>query len=97
MRKLRVIESIRFDEQALRSDPKFLEKVGPGLLVTIDVEQTPSWLVEPGTTVKVHRPDGTVIDRVVAGVEIWGVNVGLYFPNTEMHEIPRQSQIELPA
>lgn len=28
---IRVIDSIEFDMQALQSDPKFLEKVGPGL------------------------------------------------------------------
>jgi hypothetical protein len=94
---IRVIDSIRWDEQALRSDPKFLEKVGPGLLVTIDVEQRPSFLVKPGSTVRVYRPDGTVIDRVVGGVEVWGPKVGLFFPNTEPHEIPKLSEIELPA
>jgi hypothetical protein len=93
---IRVIESIRFDEEALRSDPEFLEKLGPGLLVTIDVEQRPSFLVKPGSTVRVYRPDGTVIDRVVAGVEIWRPNVGLFFPNTEPDEIPISSKIELP-
>jgi hypothetical protein len=93
---IRVIDSIRFDEQALRSDPEFLEKIGPGLLVTIDIEQRPSFLVEPGSTVRVYRPDGTVIDRVVGGVEVWGPKVGLFFPNTEQHEIPRLSEIELP-
>jgi len=94
---IRVIDNIRWDEQALRSDPKFLEKVGPGLLVTVEVEQRPSFLLEPGSTVKIHRPDGTVIDRVVGAVEIWRAKVGLYFPNTEPHEIPISSQIELPA
>ena len=93
----KVIDSIRFDEQALRSDPKFLEEVGPGLLVTVDVEQRPTFLVKLGTTVRVHRPDGTVIERVVGAVEVWRANVGLYFPNTEPDEIPRLSKIELPA
>ena len=94
---VRVIDTIRFDEQALRSDPKFLAKVGRGLLVTVDVEHRPSFLVEPGSTVRVYRPDGTIIDRVVGGVEIWRQKVGLFFPNTEPHEIPRLSEIELPA
>jgi hypothetical protein len=94
---IRVIESIRFDEQALQNVPEFLEKLGPGLLVTIDIEQRPSFLVEPGSTVRVYRPDGTVIDRVVSGVEVWGPKVGLFFPNTQQHEIPRLSEIKLPA
>lgn len=94
---IRVIDSKRFDDQALRSDPKFLENVGPGLFVTINVEQRRSFLVQPGSTVRIYRPDSTVIDRVVGGVEIWGPNVGLYFPNTEPHEVPRLSEIELPA
>jgi hypothetical protein len=92
-----VIDCISFDEQALRSDPKFLEQVGPGLLITIDAEQRPSFLVVPRSTVKVHRPDGSVIERTVSAVEIWGPYVGLFFANTEPHEIPRSSEIELPA
>ena len=94
---MRVIDSIRCDEQALRSDPKFSEQVGPGLLVTVDVEQRPSFLIEPGRTVRIQRPDGTIIDRVVGAVEIWRPKVGLYFPNTEPHEIPMASEIKLPA
>ena len=94
---IRVIDSIRFDEQALGSDPKFLEKVGPGLLVTLDLEQRASFLVQPGTTVRVRRPDGSVIDRVVGGIEVWRAKVGLFFPNTEPDEIPNLSEIELPA
>jgi hypothetical protein len=93
---VRVIDRIQFDEEALRSDPKFLENVGAGLLVTIDVEQRSSFLVKPGSTVKVHRPDGTVINRVVGAVEIWRSKVGLFFPNTEPHDIPISSEIELP-
>lgn len=94
---VRVIGSMRFDEQALQHDPKFLEKVGLGLLVTVDVEQRPSFLVEPGSTVRVHRPDGTFIDRVVGGVEVFGQKVGLFFPKTEKHEIPISSEIEIDA
>lgn len=94
---IRVIDSMRFDEQAVRHDPRFLKKVGPGLLVTVDVEQRSSFLIKPGSTVRVRRPDGTVIDRVVGGVEVWGPNVGLFFPNTEQDEIPRLSEIELPV
>jgi len=101
---IRVINSIRFDEQALQSDPNFLEKIGPGLLVILDLEQKPlgpeqkpSFLVEPGSTVRVHRPDGTSFDRTVGGIEIWEAHVGLYFPNTEQDKIPRLSEIELLA
>jgi hypothetical protein len=94
---VRVIDSIRFDEQALLSDPDFLEKIGPGLIVNVDVDQRPSFLIEPGSTVRVHRPDGTFIDRVVGAVEVWGPKVGLYFPNTEQHEIPISSEIEISA
>jgi hypothetical protein len=100
---IRVIDSITFDKQALQSDPNFSEKVGPGLLVTTDVKQSldaegkPSFWVEPGTTVRIRRPDGSVIDRIVAGVEIWRQHVGLFFPNVEQHEIPISSEIELSA
>ena len=100
---IRVINSVQFDEQALRSDPEFLKKVGPGLLVTVDAEQKvdaehrPSLLVELGSTVRIHRPDGSVIDRVVTAVEVWGQHAGLFFSNTEQHEIPISSEIELPV
>jgi hypothetical protein len=93
----RVIDSIPFDKQALQGDPEFLEKLGPGLFVTIDAEQRPSLLVKPGTTVRIYRPDGTIIVRVVGGVEVFLSKVGLYFPDTEQREIPKSSQIELPA
>jgi hypothetical protein len=94
---IQVIDSIRFDEQALRGHPEFLEKLGPGLLVTINVEQRPSFRNLRGSTARVYRPDGTVIDRVVGAVEVYGPEVGLFFSNTEQHEIPRLSKIELSA
>jgi hypothetical protein len=94
---IQVIDSVQFDEQALRSDPAFLENAGPGLLVRVDVGQRPSFLITPGSTVRVHRPDGTCIDRVVSAVEMWGPHVGLFFSKTEQHEIPISSEIELPA
>ena len=100
---IRVIDSIKFDKQALQSDPAFSENVGPGLLVTIDVKQSldpegkPALLVEPGSTVRIRRPDGSVIERTVAGVEIWREQVGLFLPSVEQHEIPISSEIELSA
>jgi hypothetical protein len=73
-------------------------------MVTIDAEQPPedaqqgpTFLVEPGSTVRIHLPDGTSADRIVTGVEIWGGRVGLFFANTAQHEIPISSEIELPA
>src|SRR6266403_1313852 len=81
--KLRVIDGFLFDEQALQNVPEFLEKLGPGLLVTIDADQRPSFLIEPGSTVRVHRPDGTFIDRIITGVEVWGPHVGLFFSKAE--------------
>jgi hypothetical protein len=94
---IRVIRTIRFDDEALRSDPNFLDQVGPGILVTFDIEQTPSFLVQPGSSLRIHRPDGTCIDRVVSGIEVFGPTVGLFFSNTEEHEIPISSQAELLA
>ena len=101
---IRVIESLLLDKKAIEYVPEFLEALGPGLMVTVDVDQPvdaegkPSaLLVEPGSTVRIHRPDGTAIDRVVSGVSVSGPKVSLYFPNTEKHEIPRLSEIELPA
>ena len=100
---IRVIDSLFLSEQALQYNPDFLENLGAGLLVTVDAthwfdaEQRTSLLVEPGSTVKVHRPDGSVIERIVSGVEPPGPKVGLFFPNTQRDEIPRLSEIELPA
>lgn len=94
---------MQFDEQALRSGPAFSENVGPGLLVTVDAEQRvhakgrPSMPVELGSMVRVRRPDGTLTACIVAGVEVWGRQIGLYFPRTEAHEIPISSEIELPG
>ena len=100
---VRVIRSTQFDEQALQSGPAFLTNVGPGLLVTLDAEQRldaegrPSLPVELGSMVRVRRPDGTLTACIVAGIEVWGPHVGLYFPKTEQHEIPISSEIELPG
>ncbi|HVU28567.1 MAG TPA: hypothetical protein VHG71_12630 [Verrucomicrobiae bacterium] len=101
---IRVVQSILLDKQALEYHPDFLENLGLGLLVTVeitpwfDVEDKTSLLVEPNSTVKVHRPDGSVIERVVSGVEpSSGPRVGLFFSNTEQHEIPKLSEIELLA
>ena len=99
----RVINNLLLNKQALQNVPEFSEKLGPGVLVTIDVKQRldpegkPAFLVEPGSTVRIRRPDGSVIDRRVTGVEIWGQNVGLFFSKTEQHEIPISSEIELSA
>jgi len=98
----RVTDSHLLDEEMLQHVRG--EKPPPGLMVTIDAQQLPpdlqerpTFLVEPGSTVRVHRPDGTCVDRVVTGVEIWGKRVGLFFANTAQHEIPISSEIELPA
>ena len=65
--------------------------------MSIDAQQRPTFLVEPGSAVRVYRPDGTSVDRIVSGVEIWGKRVGLFFANTAQHEIPISSEIELPG
>jgi hypothetical protein len=94
---------MQFDEQALHSDASFLNNVGPGILVTVDApqkldsEQRPSLPVELGSMVRVCRPDGTLTACTVAGIEVWGPEIGLYFPGTEQHEIPISSEIELPG
>jgi hypothetical protein len=98
-----VIDSLQLNEQALRHDPEFLNSLGPGLFVIIDAKQRldaegkPAFLVAPNSSVRIHRPDGSVIDRIVTGVEIWGQRVGLFFSNTQQHDIPISSEIELPA
>ena len=100
---IRVIKSVLFDKQALESDRAFSERVGPGLLVITDVkqrldaEQKPLLPVELGSTVTIHRPDGSIIERRVDAVEIWGYHVGLFFSHTEQHDIPVSSEIEPPA
>jgi hypothetical protein len=94
---IRVINSIQFDEQLPGYHPELLGELGPGLLVLLDVKQQPAFLVDPGSSVSIRRPDGTVFNRTVAGIEIWGQHVGLFFKNTEQHEIPNTSEIELKA
>ena len=98
----RAVDSLLLDEKVLRYVRG--EKPPCGLLVTIDAQQRPedrqqrpTFLVEPGSTVRVHRPDGTSIDCIVSGVEIWGKRVGLFFANTAQHEIPILSEVELSA
>lgn len=85
----RVLSSYVLDDRVLQNIRG--ENPPPGLVVTIDAEQRPKLLVEPGTRVRVHRPDGTSNDRVVTGVEVWGSRVGLFFANTAQHEIPISS------
>ena len=72
----------------------------PGLGIILDAEETRSFLVEPGSTVRIHRPDGTFIDRIANGVSPPGMGsgwaFGLFLSNTEQHEVPAESQVELP-
>jgi hypothetical protein len=56
---IRVIETIVFDKQALQSEQEFSEKVGPGIIVTTDAVQRSSFLIAPGRSVTIRRPDGT--------------------------------------
>ena len=91
----RVIKSFLYDERMLQNVPEFMEKPGPGLLVTLDADQSPSFVISSGSMVRVHRPDGTVIDRVVSAHEVFGPKVGLFFQKMEPHEIPISSEIEL--
>jgi hypothetical protein len=91
----RVIDTIRLDEQTLQSQPEIMARLGRGLLVILDPAQVTSAPVQPGTTVRVHRPDGGSFDRVVSGVDVPHSVVGLFFRDTAQHEIPRLSEIEL--
>jgi len=93
----RVINSILLEGLALGNVPEYLGNVGPGLLLITDQKQKSKPLVEPGSTVRVHRPDGTFTDRIAAAIEVWGPHLGLFFPETAQHEIPVSSEIELLA
>jgi len=93
----RVIDTIRYDDILLRRQPELALQFGLGLLVILDPAQITSAPVEPGVSVRIHRPDGTSFDRVVSGVECPHSVVGLFFREMAEHEIPRLSQIELLA
>jgi hypothetical protein len=68
----------------------------PGLLIFLDLKQKEGeFFIEPSSTVRIHRPDGTFIDRIVKGVSISGDDVAFFFPNMERHEIPKSSEIEI--
>src|SRR5215469_10303923 len=96
---IRVVYTNEIDEQWIENASTW--EAGPGLLVSLDAEEAKSrFLVEPGSTIRVHRPDGTHIDRIAKGVSPPGMGdgwaVALFLPNTKKHEIPAGSEIELP-
>jgi hypothetical protein len=95
-----VIEAIPFDAQAIQNLPDW--KLGPGLLVTLDVRagspeesQVVDSFVESYSPVRVHRPDGTFIDCEATAVGFTGENVSLFFPKLSRHDIPKSSCIQL--
>jgi hypothetical protein len=91
----RVIDTIRLDRAMLRDFPKLAGRFDRGLLVILDPAQVTSPPFSPGVNVRVHRPDGSSFLRSVAEVECPHSVVGLFFNDTEQHEVPRDSQIEL--
>src|SRR5438093_13009728 len=93
----RVIDTIRCDETTLRSSPDLMARLGRGLLVILDPAQVSAAPVLAGATVRIHRPDGDCFDRIVVGVEVPGSLVGLFFRDTEPHDIPRLSEVEVLA
>jgi hypothetical protein len=88
----RVIDTILFDEKVVKEGG-----LGWGLLVILDLAQGTSPPIEVGITIRVHRPDGSSLDKVVEAIEVWRPNVGLFLRGTEKHEIPVLSEIELLA
>lgn len=72
-----------------------LPRLGNGLLVVLDPAQVTTAPMAAGSTVRVHCPDGTVTERRVTNILVPHSTVGLFFANTQEHEIPRGSRIEL--
>jgi hypothetical protein len=76
-----------------------------GLLVfldakDIDAKEYESFVDNQDYTVRIHRPDGTFIDRIVKGFSPPGLPnswlPGFFFEEMKKHEIPSGSKIELP-
>ena len=89
-----VIEAIPFDAQVIQNLPDW--RLGPGLLVTLDVKEPEgSLFFEANSTVRVHRPDGTSIDCEMTGVGFTEQNISLFFPKLNSHDIPISSHIQL--
>ncbi|HEY1790661.1 MAG TPA: hypothetical protein VGJ73_21105 [Verrucomicrobiae bacterium] len=95
---IRIATTAEIDEKVIEDLPDWT--IGTGLLVCLDIKDDGSLLVEPGNMVRVHRPDGTFIDRIAKGVSPPGLGdgwaVSLFLPHTKQHEIPTGSEIELP-
>jgi hypothetical protein len=91
---IRVVRIFEIDEQWIKNgiENGGSWELGPGLLIWLDAEDA----VEPGSTIRVHRPDGTSIDRVVKGASPGGEPVAPFLSKTRQHEIPDGSEIELP-
>ena len=92
---IRVTHAVLFDEEKIQN---FQDSwtCGPGLLAILDVKQKEGeFFIEPDSTVRIHRPDGTFIELIAKGVSISGGYVTLFFPKIEQHEIPVSSEIEV--
>jgi hypothetical protein len=58
---IRVIQIVEFDEKVIHDLPDWT--LGPGLAITLDVKEAESAIIESVSTIRIHRPDGTFIDR----------------------------------
>jgi hypothetical protein len=96
---IRILSTVEIDEEWIEAMPDW-ERLAPGLIVNLDVKERESFLVEPGSTVRIHRPDGTFIERTVTAASPPGMpsnwTYGLILADTKRHEVPARSEVELP-
>lgn len=92
----RIIDTIRWSEEMQqRLASSGIPQLGNGVLAILDSVETVAPPIPAGASVRIHRPDGTVIERKVDAVEIRHRSVGLFFADLPDHETPRLSRVEL--
>ena len=100
---IRVARTIEFDQNAIQDLGHWT--LGTGLLVflnakDIDAKEYESFVDDQDSTVRIHRPDGTFIDRIVKGFSPPGLPdasmPGFFFAEMKKSEVPSESKIELP-
>jgi hypothetical protein len=92
----RIIDTIRWSEEMQqRLASSGIPQLGNGVLAILDFVKIEAPPISAGVSVRIHRPDGTVIERRVDAVEIRHSSVGLFFAGLPDHEAPRLSRVEL--
>ena len=90
----RVIDTIQFNSALYGHHPELRERyASEGLLAILDPSEVTEVPVPAGTVIRIHRPDGSVVEHTSSLSERPSTAVGLFFPHLTEEDIPRLSML----